>query len=339
VSSQTAAERDTAGAVAGLFNGAVVSSAICAADEAGLLRLVHQRGHVGVGDAQAALAVHPVALDAVLRALESAAVVTVTDGAIGPGALFDQVWRDRGYFHWLMRGYGRMLSQAGALMGNGYDAAEVRATRDAGAVAAAGRDYGGQYVDGVFDALVRRVGFRHALDLGCGSGARLVHLARAHPGCGFTGVDVDAAAVRVATATVAEAGLSDRIELRCADAADLPADDRLRRVDLVFSFFMGHDFWPYADVVKTLTSLAEALPRAERFLLADTCRRQQPADRAWPVFSLGFDYTHGLMRQCLPTLDEWRAMLADTPWQLAGVHELGIADSYVMELTRQPSTP
>lgn len=332
-----ATQPSAADSVASYFNGAVAASAICAADEIGLLELIRDIGPLAPDYIAASLGVHPTALGAVLRALRSARVVDQRDGLVSAGETFCQVLQDKGYFTWLLRGYGRFLSHAAELSLVERGAEEVRSQRDLVAIARAGRDYGAAHVDEIFRRLIQNVDFARGLDLGCGSGGRLIQLAREYPGRKFIGVEVDPAVVHTAAHSVRDAGVGDAVQLLCADARNLPVDDSLREVDLVFSFFMGHDFWPRAEAVRVLTALAYSLPKAQRFLLSDTCGRAADPEASWPVFTLGFDYTHGLMRQYLPTLEEWRAFFAETPWLLTDVHRLGIADSYIFDLVRRCS--
>ncbi|NEK57069.1 class I SAM-dependent methyltransferase [Geodermatophilus sabuli] len=59
------------------------------------------------------------------------------------------------------------------------------------------------------------------LDVGTGTGWLAIALARAYPGLRITGIDVFAPALELARANVADAGLTDRIDLRLQDAAEL----------------------------------------------------------------------------------------------------------------------
>jgi len=55
----------------------------------------------------------------------------------------------------------------------------------------------------------------HVIDVGCGPGDIPIRLARALPTCRITGIDASAPMVQLAERAVQEAGLSDRITLRC----------------------------------------------------------------------------------------------------------------------------
>jgi SAM-dependent methyltransferase len=75
---------------------------------------------------------------------------------------------------------------------------------------------------------LRASGVRHAADLCCGIGADTLAMARA--GLRVTAVDADPLTAAIAAANVAALGLTDRVEVRCADASTVD----LHGVDAVF---------------------------------------------------------------------------------------------------------
>lgn len=58
------------------------------------------------------------------------------------------------------------------------------------------------------------------LEIGCGTGRNLIKIARRYPACDCYGLDVSAEMLVTARASVARAGLTDRIGLAQADATD-----------------------------------------------------------------------------------------------------------------------
>lgn len=75
------------------------------------------------------------------------------------------------------------------------------------------------------------------LDVGCGAAWSTIGLAQAYPLAMLAGVDIDAPTVDLARRNVDGAGLSDRVEIHCTDASDLPAGT----FDLAFAFECVHD--------------------------------------------------------------------------------------------------
>jgi ubiquinone/menaquinone biosynthesis C-methylase UbiE len=101
------------------------------------------------------------------------------------------------------------------------------------------------------------------LDLGCGTGASSVAIARAYPSVDVVGVDLDEASVAEARRRAVAEGLADRVTFRCSDAADLGADDPF---DLVTVFEALHDM---GDPVGALRAARALLRPGGRILVAD----------------------------------------------------------------------
>ena len=76
-------------------------------------------------------------------------------------------------------------------------------------------------LEGVEDKL--RAGVKVA-DIGCGLGASTVLLAQAYPGSTFVGSDYDAGSIDDARKRAADAGVTDRVQLRGGQRADVQRD-------------------------------------------------------------------------------------------------------------------
>lgn len=74
---------------------------------------------------------------------------------------------------------------------------------------------------------------KRVLDIGCGSGGNLLHLARTTPLAQGTGFDVEAPVIEVAQDRAREEGLADRVTFVRADPGPLPFPDA--SFDIVFS--------------------------------------------------------------------------------------------------------
>jgi hypothetical protein len=182
------------------------------------------------------------------------------------------------------------------------------------------------------DRIITGIEFTVGADLGCGSAGRIIRLARRYPDKRFLGVDVDEGAVEVATAAVAAAGLTDKIAIVHDDVRNLAERPEYADVDLALSFFLGHDFWPRADCLKTLGQIRGRLPKIRNFLFSDTYRSPDPAIHDAPVFTLGFELTHALMGQHVPTAEEWLGLFEESVWDLEHRWTLDIPYSEVFQL-------
>lgn len=93
------------------------------------------------------------------------------------------------------------------------------------------------------------------LDLGCGSGRLLAHLAQARPDVRIVGVDLAGGMLDAGRAAVRELGLDGRVELRRADMTLLP-DDLTARVDLVSTTWALHHLPTDDDLRRCLAEIA-----------------------------------------------------------------------------------
>jgi ubiquinone/menaquinone biosynthesis C-methylase UbiE len=111
------------------------------------------------------------------------------------------------------------------------------------------------------------------LDLGCGSGRALLHLARRFPRSRFTGFDLEAAAIEAARGEARRARLENvRFEVR--DAARL---DEERAFDLVTTFDAIHD---QARPDLALAGIRRALRPGGTYLMQEIKARAEHADNA-----------------------------------------------------------
>lgn len=313
-----------------LFNSYVASSAICAAMQTGLLDRVAEDLKVELDEFATTARIDVEVLRSVADVLvEHDILAALDESIIGKGTDFDDIRLHQGYFLWLVRGYGEMLSRVGELAQPAMRQA-ASTMRDGRAIAEAGRDYGGKFVDRIGYELIGTLDFDVLADLGCGSANRIIGLAGKYPRKRFIGVEVDAGAVDVAREAVRAAGLSDRVEIVHDDIRHLRADARYADVDAVISFFLGHDLWPRQNCLDSLAVIRDRLPNARDFLLSDTyrsSRREQPS-----IFTQGFELTHAVMRQEIPTAEQWVDLFADSVWELRQRASLDIAFSDIFHL-------
>lgn len=164
-----------------------------------------------------------------------------------------------------------------ALMG--YIAAILAATRRRL------RPAGGDYQRRIHELIIDRVPVQpgHALDIGCGSGALAIGLARRHPGTVVTGVDhwgQDWEYSRAQCDRNARAeGVASQVEFRRVDAASLPFPDS--SFDVVVSCLTFHEVRTAASAVEALREGLRVLAPGGRFvildLFGDTAYYESPA--------------------------------------------------------------
>jgi SAM-dependent methyltransferase len=99
------------------------------------------------------------------------------------------------------------------------------------------------------------------VDIGCGEGWSTLAIARAYPKARVVGIDLDAPSIEAARRHAAEAGMSDAVEFRDADAADLDA-----RADLAIIVEAVHDM---SNPVPVLRAVRESLASGGSLIVVD----------------------------------------------------------------------
>ena len=248
-----------------------------------------------------------------------------------PGPEFTDTFENKGYFLWLIRGYGNLLQNLATIVKEGNCTTDGIG-RDGKYIAMAGRDYGARFVDEHFTKVMDAEPFTVAADLGCGSAERLMGLARARPDFRGVGVEVNKGAVDLARRSIRQAGLEDRVQVVHCDVKNLAYQPEFEDVEVMFCFFMGHDLWPRPNALKAFHSIRSAFPNLKRFLFSDTYRSDLPAPGHMPIFTLGFEFTHELMGQFIPSIAEWEDLFEESGWDCQGIHDLSIAYSCIFDL-------
>jgi hypothetical protein len=316
-----------------LYNSAIGASAIAASMELGLLDAIQTDGTLDIEAFCTANELHPWSVTSILLVLARFGFVEVSADrkTATKGEKFQEAFEDKGYFLWLMRGYGNLLQNLATIVKENNCTTDGIG-RDGKYIAMAGRDYGARYVDPHFTEAMAEMPFTVAADLGCGSAERLMGLARARPDFRGVGVEVNKGAVDLARRSVKAAGLEDRVQVVHFDVKNLVYQPEFEDVEVLFCFFMGHDLWPRPNCLRAFTSIRQAFPNLKRFLFSDTYRSDLPIPGETPIFTLGFEFTHDLMGQYIPSVAEWEDLFVEAGWECKGKRDLSIPFSAIFDL-------
>ncbi|MFI0805968.1 class I SAM-dependent methyltransferase [Streptomyces echinatus] len=312
-----------------VYNHALAAWSISAAWETGVFDAIREHGLVHLDRFAAERGLDAGSLRELARALSAADIVSRDGDTVRPGPNFAEADRTKSLFHWMTRGCGELFDTLPDLIRKDNRVGDFY-RRDAAAISVACREINAEWWDPIFLPVVRDLDFQYVADLGCGSGERLIRLARSRPGVRGLGIDAADGAIEVATKSVAEAGLADRISITQDDATALQPRPEYAGVDLLTSFMMGHDFWPRAEAVASLRRMREVFPDLKHFLLADATRTTSYPDSEMPVFSMAFEFAHAVMGDYLPTLDEWGPVFEEAGWRLVGQHPISVPAESVM---------
>lgn len=316
-----------------IFNSAIGASAIAAAFELGLFDELDSKGSLEIESYAKAHDLHPWSVAAILHAMECCGIVHLAEDKKSATQAdgFRQAFMDKGYFLWLMRGYGNLVHNLATIVRNG-DTTMDGIGRDGRYIAMSGRDYGAHFVDPHFTEVMNEVPFTVAADLGCGSAERLIKLAKSRPDFRGVGVEVNKGAVDLARRSIEDNGLSDRLQVVHSDVKNLVYQEEFGEVEVLFCFFMGHDLWPRPNCLRAFTSIRQAFPNLKRFLFSDTYRSDHPEPQETPIFTLGFEFTHALMGQYIPSLSEWEDLFQEAGWACEGRRDISIPYSSIFDL-------
>jgi phenylpyruvate C(3)-methyltransferase len=323
-------------ATAHIYNSAVAASAISAAWELGALDELNERGVLDAHEFATSRRLDFPSTLGMFRALAAVDIVERDNTKVVPAGNFAEVHRTRSFFHWLTRGSAELFRQMPAVLhtenrtGNFYQ-------RDPAAIAFACREINSFCYDPWFWEAVDGLDFDFTVvvDLGCGSGERVMQILRHYPGTRGLGIDIAAPSLEVAAAEAKNTGLADRITFLEADALTLEQRPEFSDVKLLTCFMMGHDFWPRQQCINTLRHLSALFPNVRRFLLGDATRTVGVADRDLPVFTLGFELAHDMMGVFLPTVADWESAFEEGGWRLLHKYWINIAvGEVIFELER-----
>ncbi|PVH87801.1 methyltransferase MppJ [Cadophora sp. DSE1049] len=333
-------------AVATIFNSAIAAAAISTAWEIGLLSELKNNRKF---DAERFALKHDLHIGSVQGLVTALVTVHVVEREPGqdvdhvvPGQLFDEAFRTKSLFHWLSIGSGDLFSRMPYVMRNENRVGDFF-TRDAAAIAYACRDINSQYWDPAFWTAMEGLDFSFSsvVDLGCGSGGRLMQILNRYPGVKGLGIDIAVPAIKVASADGLHCGFEGKLSFVQGDVRDLSYRSEFAEAELITCFLMGHDFWPRENCIKTLRRLRDSFPKARRFLLGDTFRGLLDSGSSEyavkednvPVFTLGFELGHEMMDVCLPTMEDWEGVFAEGGWRCIRKHfTKSLALSAVFEL-------
>ncbi|MFC5720637.1 class I SAM-dependent methyltransferase [Streptomyces gamaensis] len=302
-----------------LFNSSIATWAVSAAWDIGVFRALAERDSLDIPAHAQSEGLHEMSLRAILRALTYADVVAVDGDTVTRGSTFEEFSKTKGLFQWLTKGYGSLFRRMGEVAFEDARNGDW-IQRDSTAVSIACRDVNDVFMDEAFFSVLDGLEYSVAADLGCGSGERLVQLARRDASVRCVGIDIAAGAIEVGEKALAENGLQHRVKLIQGDARKLSRYEEFKDVELMTSYLMGHDFWPRENCVALLRGIRTELPNLKYFILADTHRDTVNPVRELPVFTLGFETAHAVMGQYIPSREEWLEVFEEAGWTCTKQH-------------------
>ncbi|KAK6073230.1 methyltransferase domain-containing protein [Seiridium cupressi] len=315
--------------VANIFNSFLAAPSIGAAWEVGILDQLRDQKRLNVVDYSIREDLHIPSVQGMVTTLAIFHVLKRKGQHIVPGSLFEDAYQTKSLFHFISLGQGDVFTRMQYNLRNKNRGGNFY-TRDPAAISYACRDINERYIDPLFWTVMDGLSFEFSevVDLGCGSGGRLMQILDHYPTARGIGIDIATPSNEVAKAEASKLGYAPRLRFVEGDVLKLDFRDDFKDVELLTCFMMGHDFWPRASAIETLRRLRESFPKIRRFILGDTTRcilgggdpKYSITEEEVPVFSLGFEFVHALMGAYIPSLAEWDDAFAESGWRCVKRH-------------------
>jgi SAM-dependent methyltransferase len=155
---------------------------------------------------------------------------------------------------------------------------------------------------------IRRQGYRHVLDLGCGDGSFLREACRQIPGLRGYGIDLSPEAIADAERLSREAGLSSRLQFLAHDITTVErTPDLFRNVDVATTFFVLHEvlYRGMETLISFLQGFRQAFPAVPLMVFeVDRLTKEEMRRRA-PGMAIPYLLEHDLTHQKPIARDEW----------------------------------
>ena len=236
----------------------------------------------------------------------------------------------RGWFE-LVNGYEPVLHAFEPLTG-GKLRYGTGVTRDPGQVATgSGLASRGFYFPLVTDIL-RRMGSRTVLDIGCGDGTFLRSLCRALPHVRGVGIDLASEAVARGRETLAAEGWNGQISLHEGDALEVHRlSVSAAEIDAATTFFVLHELAVAGgdgELPSFLLRFRERYPRTA-LIIVETIRPDASELRRRPGPAIEYFLLHDLSKQAPLDRERWQRVLREAGFTSVEERHLGFARSAI----------
>lgn len=319
------------------FNGYIAASLIHAMEKLGLLDYLETHSQVEIGSFAESQGLDPRQLGGVAAVAVKCGYLVADGGHLTLTNAGKELLEYRGYFQWLVGGYGHVLASTAELVTGEYEYG--REVSRGESMVAQGTALNDRYhMAAELKAAMAGLPFRTIVDLGSGNSERLCRIASGRTGARGVGVDISGPATALAAEKVAKKGLTDLVRPIQGDVVDLlnggAKPDLIKDADTVMSFYLLHDLLARsASGPELFGRMRETFPRARTFIFADGfLRDDSAASGTLPVFTLGFEMVHSLMSVPLYHREQYEAWFAAADLSVGQRVALGSPDCWLYVL-------
>ncbi len=292
----------------GLVSEAYLAQVLVALWDSGLYEYIRNRNSVDIGAASENLGLDPEILGCLIEYLVGWGIMAQQ------GTSFVLTEKGRPYWNYITRGvltahlagYNQLLTHLGPLLRKEMDINDPRLNR-CGRLVASGSGYalmGSGTIPWILK-LIKQLGGRYVMDIGCGAGDFLIQLALNWPDGAGIGIDMNREVVAEANQNAERCGVSDRLTFCHAQLSAAPMPIRpeaLSQVDTLTAMYLLHEFAGRggpAAIVAAMTQLRKQFPGRKLLMLegerADPVALQTAPPRTYA--QLDYSFIHPLSRQ------------------------------------------
>lgn len=171
------------------------------------------------------------------------------------------------------------------------------------------------------------------LEVGCGTGNHLIHLARAFPKSRCVGVDIDPTSLAIARTAVQEAGIADRVEIQEGDVGSAVSPDTF---DVAIMIEVLHEI-ASARRSKVIQGCARALHSGGWLVILDETYPSTLEEARQPEFRfpLQTGFEELLWGNVIPTREEQERLLREAGFT-GEINRTLIGEGFTLITTRWP---
>lgn len=320
------------------FNGYIAASLIHAMEKVGLLDYLDTHSAVDIGNFTRSRGLDVRQLSGVVAAAIKCGYLAKDHEQLTLTAAGKELLEYRGYFQWLVGGYGHVLGSAAELVTGEYRYGR-EVSREESMVAQGTALNDRYHMAAELKSAMADLPVSKIVDLGSGNSARLCRIASGMSGTYGVGLDISRPATQLAIEKVKKTGLQDFVRPVQADVIELlngsVKQDLIKGADTVMSFYLLHDLLARsASRAELFQRMRDSFSEARTYIFADGFLRDaaEAAAQSLPVFTLGFEMVHSLMSVPLYHREQYETWFAGAGLRVGQRIALGSPDCWLYVL-------
>ncbi len=317
-----------------LFNSYLTAKVVIMGKNEGIFDLILERGAIKKQELIERFGMTNLGASNLLDFMSAQSLIYEENGAyyMTPEMQVD-VTENMGFLSWLIEAYEPVVDNAYGILSQklNYGSDVIRKDKEMAEATSLVSFY---KTDPFVFRLLDRLEFDLVIDIGCGSGQRLLQLAERYPMSKLSGIDISQKCCELAQSNINKNGLSEQINVVQSSAEDWSANiDRTRMKDgknLIMCFAMFHDLMNIpGSAEKMLDSICRNYPSGSLLLIQDQMRTEsvRVGQNNWVE---GFTFVHRLMGQSLYPVSQYKAIMERHGFRIVETVLTDISENYLI---------